>query len=351
MRLTPNLPPSVPRILRRPAAVALGTFALAALAVGALVWAAPALADDHDHSHSHPMADGASPTTMPGALNRSMMEGFDVPVVSAEGGDFSRNYRTTCNPVFERYPVAGPHNNGYDANWHSWNCNTAHSNSDYYPWHLGNDIFGAEGTPIVAAQSGTISYSFWDNTGGKVVYVVDDCGWWHYYAHLKDVDPGLYLGQYVEAGTRLGTLGRTGNAAGTEPHLHYSVYPGTFANGVDPHPYLLGVQNGSCQSGNACSCLYGINVDNFAVGVPDTDCGHRVCGLANELFTCSGSNWSKIGAAGSCNGSCSCPGGKFKNGRDIPAHMTHCGFRVCGMNSKYWDCTSSGWSNTGLNCS
>ncbi|MEM9598919.1 MAG: hypothetical protein AAGD06_31920, partial [Acidobacteriota bacterium] len=71
MRLTPNLPPSVPRILRRPAAVALGTFALAALAVGALVWAAPALADDHDHSHSHPVADGASPTTMPGALNRS----------------------------------------------------------------------------------------------------------------------------------------------------------------------------------------------------------------------------------------------------------------------------------------
>lgn len=277
---------------------------------------------------------------------------FETPKVSAEGGTQEPFENVSCNPIFQRYPVAGPHNNGYDTNWWQWLCSTANSNTDYSGWHLGNDIFGARGTPIVAAQSGTISYSFSDSTGGNVVYIVDDCGWWHYYAHLDSVDPGLSLGQYVMAGTRLGTLGNTGSASNTQPHLHYSTYPGTYSQGIDPHPYLYNTQNGSCSSGNACSCLNGINVDGFSVPVTDTDCGHRVCGIHTELYECgTNQNWNKVGNAGSCGSSCSCPNGRFKNGRIIPEHMTHCGFRVCGMNSKYWDCKPWGWHNTQISCS
>jgi hypothetical protein len=263
-------------------------------------------------------------------------------------GSFEGGTAVTCGPVFERYPVAGRHNNGYDPYWYVWNCSTANSNSDF---HLGNDIFGARGTPIVAAQAGTISYSLeWDGSGGNVVYVVDDCGWWHYYAHLDTKDPALYLGKRVMAGARLGTLGNTGSASGTEPHLHYSTYPGNYGSGIDPWPYLYAVENGSCSSGNACSCLEGINVDGYTIPVTDTDCGHRVCGTSTETWQCNGSSWWKIGGAGSCNASCSCPNGRFKNGREIPEHMTHCGFRVCGMNNKFWDCTPGGWSNTQINC-
>lgn len=265
-----------------------------------------------------------------------------APEASFQGGT-----AVTCNPVVQRYPVAGRHNNGYDANWYVWGCNTANSGSDF---HYGNDIFGARGTPIVAAQPGTISWSFSDSTGGKVVYVVDDCGWWHYYAHLDSIDPALYIGKRVATGTRLGTLGNTGNAASTAPHLHYSVYPGDYYSGVDPWPYLYAVENGSCGSGNACSCLDGINVDGYTIPVTDTDCGHRVCGTSTETWQCNGSAWSRIGSAGSCNASCSCPNGRFKNGREIPEHMTHCGYRVCGMNSRFWDCTTGGWRDSQIPC-
>ncbi len=276
---------------------------------------------------------------------------LDRPEVTAEGGSSEFLVKTSCSPVFERYPVAGTHNHGYDAYWWSWTCGTANSNSDFYsPGHLGNDIFAGRGTPIVAAQSGTISYSFWDSTGGNVVYIVDGCGWWHYYAHLDTVDPGLWIGQYVMAGARLGTMGNTGSASGTEPHLHYSTFPGTYSQGIDPFPYLYADENTACQSGNPCSCLNGINVDWYSVPVTDTDCGHRVCGISNELWECgTNQSWNKVTGV-YCDGACSCPNGRFKNGREIPAHMTHCDYRVCGMNSKYWDCKPWGWYNTGINC-
>jgi hypothetical protein len=57
-----------------------------------------------------------------------------------------------------------------------------------------------------------------------------------------------------------------------------------------------------------------------------------------------------VGSAGSCSNACSCPDGRFENGRIIPEHMTHCGFRVCGMDHQYWDCTAGGWQNTGQSC-
>jgi peptidoglycan LD-endopeptidase LytH len=57
----------------------------------------------------------------------------------------------------------------------------------------------------------------------------------HYYAHLDDqlVTPG----QRVRAGEPLGTVGSTGNARGTAPHLHFGIY----ARGqgpLDPFPFV-----------------------------------------------------------------------------------------------------------------
>lgn len=274
--------------------------------------------------------------------------------VVAEGEPLGQmSSEVTCNPVVQRFPVAGRHNTGYDGNWATWGCTTANSNTDYSRAsnHLGIDIFGARGTPIVAAQSGTIRYSFSDPSGGRVVYIVDSCGWWHYYAHLDTVDPDLFIGKFVQVGTRLGTLGNTGVAVGTAPHLHYSIYPGTYSQGVDPWPYLTPVENASCSSGNACSCLDGINVRGFSIPVTDTGCSFRVCGTGSELYECRSNNiWNKIGGVGSCSGSCTCTGGRHKNGREIPPHMTHCGYRVCGTTSTMFECTPSGWVNLNTGC-
>jgi murein DD-endopeptidase MepM/ murein hydrolase activator NlpD len=58
--------------------------------------------------------------------------------------------------------------------------------------------------------------------GGRVVWVLGPGAQRHYYAHL-DRFADVSAGMRIEAGTVLGYVGTTGNAAGTPPHLHYGV--------------------------------------------------------------------------------------------------------------------------------
>jgi murein DD-endopeptidase MepM/ murein hydrolase activator NlpD/SH3-like domain-containing protein len=106
--------------------------------------------------------------------------------------------------------------------------------------HEGIDIFAKRGTPVVAASAGTIRGVNQNNLGGKVVWLSDES--WNqslYYAHL---DQQLVTeGQHVNIGDTLGLVGNTGNAATTDPHLHFGIY--RFGEGaIDPFPF---VQRGS----------------------------------------------------------------------------------------------------------
>jgi peptidoglycan LD-endopeptidase LytH len=57
-----------------------------------------------------------------------------------------------------------------------------------------------------------------------------------YYAHLDAYAEGLKVGDVVTTGAVLGSVGTTGNARGTPPHLHFGVYaPG---GAIDPLPLL-----------------------------------------------------------------------------------------------------------------
>lgn len=100
--------------------------------------------------------------------------------------------------------------------------------------HEGIDIFAPRGTPVVAATRGIVSRVGANVLGGRVVWVMGPGRQMHYYAHLDrigDVRPG----DIVQAGDVLGTVGTTGNARGTPPHLHYGIY----ANGaINPYPLL-----------------------------------------------------------------------------------------------------------------
>jgi hypothetical protein len=100
--------------------------------------------------------------------------------------------------------------------------------------HHGVDIFAARGTPVLAASDGTVSRATTTAIGGNVVWVRDaDRNMNLYYAHLDS--HSVERGQRVRAGEQLGTVGNTGNARTTPPHLHFGVY----ARGpVDPDPFL-----------------------------------------------------------------------------------------------------------------
>ena len=101
--------------------------------------------------------------------------------------------------------------------------------------HEGVDIFAPRGTPVLASTEGVVTRVGTNRLGGKVVWVVGPDGHRHYYSHL-DEQAELSVGQRVAVGTPLGTVGTTGNARGTPPHLHYGVYGRGGA--YDPLPLL-----------------------------------------------------------------------------------------------------------------
>lgn len=95
--------------------------------------------------------------------------------------------------------------------------------------HLGIDLFAARGTPVVASVSGVVSHAK-GATAGLAYYLRGDDGFTYYGAHLDTLEAGPGR---VERGARIGTVGTTGNAKGTTPHLHFEIKPG---GGVPVNP-------------------------------------------------------------------------------------------------------------------
>jgi murein DD-endopeptidase MepM/ murein hydrolase activator NlpD len=85
--------------------------------------------------------------------------------------------------------------------------------------HEGIDIWAAEGTPIHAAGSGTVTWAGPRNGYGNAVFVSHGNGVVTVYAHQSRV--GVAVGQHVGTGDVIGYVGHTGLAAG--PHLHFEV--------------------------------------------------------------------------------------------------------------------------------
>ncbi|MGM9549952.1 MAG: M23 family metallopeptidase [Faecousia sp.] len=99
--------------------------------------------------------------------------------------------------------------------------------------HLGNDLMGSQGTPIVAVEGGVVEAMGWNRYGGWRVGIRSfDSRRYYYYAHLqKDTPfaPGLAVGDTVQAGDLIGFMGRTGysdreNVNNIETvHLHFGL--------------------------------------------------------------------------------------------------------------------------------
>jgi peptidoglycan LD-endopeptidase LytH len=105
--------------------------------------------------------------------------------------------------------------------------------------HLGVDIAAPIGMPVLAPVAGTVERTGSGGAGGRTVWLRESgADRVYYFAHLDAVD--VRAGQRVDAGARLGTVGTTGNAAGTVPHLHFSVHEGRHV--LDPWWFLVAAE-------------------------------------------------------------------------------------------------------------
>lgn len=99
--------------------------------------------------------------------------------------------------------------------------------------HVAIDLGTATGTPIYAADGGTVVEAGWSGVGyGQYVLIDHGNGYRTLYAHMSTIL--AHLGQKVAKGQKIGLVGSTGNSTG--PHLHFEIY----RNGVlqDPLAYL-----------------------------------------------------------------------------------------------------------------
>ena len=99
--------------------------------------------------------------------------------------------------------------------------------------HLGHDMMGSLGTPIVAVEGGVVEALGWNRYGGWRIGIRSfDSRRYYYYAHLQKDKPfaeGLAVGDMVQAGDLIGFMGRTGysdteNVNNIETvHLHFGM--------------------------------------------------------------------------------------------------------------------------------
>lgn len=111
-----------------------------------------------------------------------------------------------------------------------------HAPRDGERLHQGQDIFAPRGTPVHSATEGYVVRIGESRLGGRTVSVLGAGGRVYYYAHLDSYADGLDVGDYVTPETVLGSVGTTGNAKNTPPHLHFGVY--TSAGAINPLPLL-----------------------------------------------------------------------------------------------------------------
>lgn len=139
----------------------------------------------------------------------------------------SSNISLQTKPIYNVFPVEGKGNKAIQSFWGAPRDGGRRK-------HEGIDIFASKGTPLLAVCDGEIDRVKEGGLGGKTVWLYDqDLDQSIYYAHLDE--QLVYEGQYVRAGDKIGTVGNTGNARTTPPHLHLGIY---LDKAIDPLAFV-----------------------------------------------------------------------------------------------------------------
>jgi|GEM_PF-1600532 len=103
--------------------------------------------------------------------------------------------------------------------------------------HQGVDIKAERGTPVLAVMDARVDRVKSGGNGGRQIWLkAEPAGLRLYYAHLDE--QWVEEGQSVQAGQAIGTVGNTGNASHTSPHLHFEVLRGR-RQALDPASFLV----------------------------------------------------------------------------------------------------------------
>lgn len=135
-----------------------------------------------------------------------------------------------ASPSEHAFPIAGGHDLGQSS---TNNFGGARN-------HKGQDMFAKCGTPLVAAQGGTVRFAATQARAGNYLVVTGaQTGWDYVYMHMR-APATVKKGDTVQTGQPIGEVGDTGNASGC--HLHFELWsaPGWYEGGspFDPLPQL-----------------------------------------------------------------------------------------------------------------
>lgn len=101
-------------------------------------------------------------------------------------------------------------------------------------YHAGMDLVSSKHA-IYAAADGTVTYRGYSSGNGNHVilrHTLNGTTVYTLYSHLSDYSGCPKVNQSVSRGSRIGTMGSTGNSSGT--HLHFAVFTGS---SIDPYGY------------------------------------------------------------------------------------------------------------------
>jgi len=147
---------------------------------------------------------------------------IEMPDESGEGKHWEKLYgMKVFSPIAKNFPY-----NHYD----DFGSSRSYGFSRI---HLGNDLMGQVGTPIIAVEGGTVEAMGWNQYGGWRIGIRSfDSKRYYYYAHLRKNFPyrkDLTVGSVVKSGDVIGYLGRTGYSIKENvnnirvSHLHFGL--------------------------------------------------------------------------------------------------------------------------------
>ena len=89
--------------------------------------------------------------------------------------------------------------------------------------HHGVDIFAERHAAVLAPSDAVVQYVGDGGIGGNTIWLYDaKRSMYLYFAHLETQD--VVTSASVKAGQKIGTVGNSGNARTTPPHLHFGIY-------------------------------------------------------------------------------------------------------------------------------